>query len=183
LSNELNLPASFICSDIYDLQAALDEQFDVVFTSGGVLCWLYDLNRWAEIVARCLKPAGAFYLLESHPLLRVLKPRTDGSGKPVAWGYFDQGPIEVEERRSNGSPVLHPAHPAYYWPHALGDIVTALCSAGLRLEFLHEFPETVEVRSYEEVEPGSYELRVHGRVVIPAQFSLRATAEKKSRPL
>ncbi len=175
LSRELNLKARFICSNIYDLPAVLDGSFDIVFTAGGVLCWLDDLKRWAEIIARYLKPAGAFYLVEIHPLVRVFKPRTDGKGKPVEWGYFDPGPIEVEERRSNGNPTPHPPHPAYYWPHSLGDIISALCSAGLRLEFLHEFPGSVEVCSYEEVEPGRYELRTHGSVVIPAQFSLRAT--------
>jgi hypothetical protein len=61
----------------------------------------------------------------------ILKPRTDGQGKPVEWGYFDQEPIEVEEGRSNANPKVHPAQPAYYWSHSLGEIVTALCSAGL----------------------------------------------------
>ena len=175
LSKELNIDAEFICSDIFDLPTVLHKEFDIVYTSGGVLCWLPDLNRWAEIVANYLKPEGTVYILEGHPIVRVFKPRTDGNGKPVEWRYFDKGPIEVEEQRSNGNPSPHPSHKAYYWSHSLGEIITALCSAGLRIEFLHEFPETVEERSYEEVEPDRYELRVHRKVVIPGQFSIRAT--------
>jgi SAM-dependent methyltransferase len=151
------------------------KEFDIVYTSGGVLCWLPDLNRWAEIVVNYLKPEVTVYILEGHPIVRVFKPRTDGSGKPVEWRYFDKGPIEVEEQRSNGNPSPHPSHKAYYWSHSLGEIITALCFAGLRIEFLHEFPETIEERSYEEVEPDRYELRVHRKVVIPDQFSIRAT--------
>ena len=175
LSQELNLEAEFICSNIYDLPTVLDRQFDIVYTSGGVLSWLPDLSRWAEIIAGYLKPNGTVYIVEGHPMVRIFKPRTDGQGKPVEWGYFDQGPIEVEERRSNGNPTLHAAHKAYYWPHSLGEIVTALCSAGLRLEFLHEFPGRVEEYSYEEIEPGHYELRVHRKLEIPSHFSIRAT--------
>jgi SAM-dependent methyltransferase len=175
LSQELNIEAEFICSDIYDLPARLSAQFDIVYTSRGVLCWLPYLNRWAEIVARYLKPAGTFYIVGGHPIVRVFRPRTDGKGKPVVWGYFDREPIEVEERRSNANPMPHPPHMAYYWPHSLGEIITALCSAGLKIEFLHEFPETVEERSYEEVGPERYELRVHRKVVIPGRYSIRAT--------
>lgn len=175
LSEELNIKAEFICADIYDLPAVLDRQFDIVFTSHGVLCWLPDLDRWAKIVARCLKPTGTFYIVEGHPIVRTLKPRTDGQDQPVEWGYFDRGPIEVEERRSNANPMAHPSHTAYYWPHSLAEVVTALCSAGLRLEYLHEFPGTVEDRSYREIEAGRYELQVHRNVVIPNLFSIRAT--------
>lgn len=175
LSKELNIEAEFIHADIYNLPTILDRQFDIVYTSGGVLCWLPDLKLWAEIVARYLKPSGIVYVLESHPIMRIFKPRMDGQGKPVEWRYFDTGPVEVEERRSNGNPAAHPPHPAYYWPHSLGEIVTALCSAGLRLEFLHEFPGLVEPCSYQESQSGQYEVRVHQTVVIPSLFSIRAT--------
>ncbi|MCL4300001.1 MAG: class I SAM-dependent methyltransferase [Anaerolineae bacterium] len=174
LSQELNIKAEFICSDIYNLPTVLDKRFHIVYTSGGVLCWLPDLDRWARLITRYLKPGGTVYIMEGHPIVRAFKPRTDGQGNPVEWGYFDRGPIRVEERRSNGNSMLHPSHVACYWPHSLGEIISALCSAGLRLEFLHEFPETVEIRSYEEIEPSQYELRVHRTVVIPGFFSIRA---------
>ncbi len=174
LSQELNIEAEFICSDIYKLSTVFDKQFDIVYTSGGVLCWLPDLNRWAEIIIRYLKPGGIVYIIESHPIVRVFKPRTDGKGKPVEWNYFDRGPIAVEERRSNGNSMPHVPHVAYYWPHSLGEIVTALCSVGLRLEFLHEFPEMVEERSFDEIEPGRYKVRVYRNIAIPGQFSILA---------
>src|SRR6266496_3475313 len=44
LAAELGIPATFICSDLYRLPEVLDEQFDVVYTSGGVLEWLPDIE-------------------------------------------------------------------------------------------------------------------------------------------
>src|SRR3954464_11903705 len=66
LSRETGLPATFICSNIYDLPAALEGQFDIVFTSHGVLGWLPDMPNWGKVVAHFLKPGGTFYVAEVH---------------------------------------------------------------------------------------------------------------------
>src|SRR5205823_6131285 len=47
LADEVGLDARFIRADIYDLPDVLTETFDIVYTSGGVLFWLKDLDRWA----------------------------------------------------------------------------------------------------------------------------------------
>src|SRR5690606_3899602 len=72
LAEELQLPASFVCGDLYDAPALLQRQYDVVFTSYGVIGWLPDLNRWAEVVASCLKPGGRFVFAEFHPVVWML---------------------------------------------------------------------------------------------------------------
>ncbi len=54
LSRDLKIEADFVQSDIYDLPDNLDGEFDIVFTSGGVLPWLPDLKRWAEIITHFL---------------------------------------------------------------------------------------------------------------------------------
>jgi 2-polyprenyl-3-methyl-5-hydroxy-6-metoxy-1,4-benzoquinol methylase len=67
LNDALGLNAKFICCNVYDLKELLDEKFDIVFTSYGVVGWLPDLDKWAEIIAYYLKPSGTFYLAEFHP--------------------------------------------------------------------------------------------------------------------
>ena len=42
------------------IKISLDEKFDIVFTSYGVVGWLPDLDKWAEIIAHYLKPGGTF---------------------------------------------------------------------------------------------------------------------------
>ena len=59
LSRELNIPAAFVCSDIYRLPDVLSGEFDIVFTSYGVLHWLRDLPQWGKIIAHFLKPTAA----------------------------------------------------------------------------------------------------------------------------
>src|SRR5579864_4514537 len=67
LAADVGVPAAFIQSDIYELPGRLRGEFDIVFTSHGVLGWLPDLDRWAGVVAHFLRPGGRFCLIEGHP--------------------------------------------------------------------------------------------------------------------
>ena len=65
--------AEFVCADLYDADAHLGGRlFDIVFVSWGAIEWLPDLGRWADIVARHLKPGGTFYMAEIHPFAYAL---------------------------------------------------------------------------------------------------------------
>jgi 2-polyprenyl-3-methyl-5-hydroxy-6-metoxy-1,4-benzoquinol methylase len=67
LAAETGLEARFVVSDVVDLPDRLEGDFDVVFTSFGVLNWLPDVPRWAEVVAHFVRPGGFFYIAEAHP--------------------------------------------------------------------------------------------------------------------
>ncbi len=141
LAQELEIQAEFLCLDVYELPRVLDRQFDIVFTAGGVLDWLADLTGWAALIARYLKPGGIFYIIEIHPIKKILTPRLqDDRGNSIDRGYFHRPePVRVEERGSYAVQA-DSWHTAYYWSHGMGEIVTALAAAGLQLDFLHEFP-------------------------------------------
>jgi SAM-dependent methyltransferase len=169
LSRDLGLPARFVCADVYDLPGALPETFDVVFASYGVLSWLPDVPRWAGVAARLVRPGGAFYLVDRHPITRVERPRTtDSAGNPLREGYFSgPAPARAEEHGSYADPETEVWTTAYYWSHSLGEVVTALADAGLRLEFLHEFPEGPATGTGRPDAPP-------GTADAPAWFSVRA---------
>src|SRR5690606_35827712 len=69
IAKETQSNTRFICCDIYDLPNHLDEKFDIVFTSYGVIGWLPDLGKWAEIISNYLKPNGQFVFVEFHPVV------------------------------------------------------------------------------------------------------------------
>ena len=135
--------ARFIRADIYDLPPTLDGQFDIVFTSYGALFWLPDLTGWARLIARCLKPSGVFYMVEMSPLTNMLSFRPDAqpaNGRAdlifqVANPYAHTAAPQVEENTTAGG-----TETVYVWSYGLGETLTALIQAGLRLEYVHEFP-------------------------------------------
>ena len=176
LAEEVGLQARFICSDIFELPSVLEERFDIIFTSYGVLSWLNDLNRWAAIIARYLTPNGVFYMVEFHPVWDMLDEQ---DGTHLRYDYFHlPEPERFEEQGSYADRDTDFRHAGYAWSHGMGEIVTALISAGLRIEYLHEFPYSVYnvAECLEEREPGRFTVR--GQTgSIPLLFSIRARRE------
>lgn len=141
LSEETSIEADFICSDIYAMPDALKGQFDIVFTSAGVLCWLSDLERWAEIIFHFLKPGGFFYIREYHPMIWVFDDSANTTELKVHYSYFhNPEPVKWEPQGDYADPDAVVTHGSYEWTHSLGDVINALISAGLKIDFLHEFP-------------------------------------------
>ena len=89
LNARLGMDVEFIQSDIYKLPEVLDQQFDIVYTSYGVIGWLGDLAEWGKIIARYLKPGGKFVMVEFHPMLWML----DEDFKNIKYPYSRKSPI------------------------------------------------------------------------------------------
>jgi SAM-dependent methyltransferase len=141
LSKETGIKAEFICSDIYKLPEIHKKKYDIVYTSGGVLCWLPDLNEWGKIIAHFLKPGGFFYIMEGHPLMNIFDNSKTVTQLNVTQSYFHvKEPIKWEP---DGDYAVNDAvvrNPTYEWTHSMGDIINGLIQAGLKIEFLHEYP-------------------------------------------
>jgi len=142
LSGELDIPATFVCSDIEHLPDVLSGQFEIVFSSYGVLPWLRDLRRWAAVIAHFLAPNGVFYLVDDHPFMRALQVNDRGELTVANPYFFTEQPSRIEARGSYAAPgdAQTPLRAWYIWNHSLGEVLAALLGVGLRIEFLHEFP-------------------------------------------
>lgn len=141
---DAGIPARFIHSDVYALPQVLDADFDIVFTSYGVLTWLPDLRGWAEVVARYLKPGGTFYMVEIHPFAMVFQNEGDVDRLEVHYPYFPGSePIRCEGQGSYAAPDAPIESVSYEWPYTMGGVLTSLIEAGLRVDFVHEFDYTV----------------------------------------
>jgi SAM-dependent methyltransferase len=141
LADETGIKAEFIRTDIYALPELLKDEFDIVFMSYGVLCWLPELTKWAEIIAHFLKPGGFFYIVEGHPFLYVFNTSQDATEFEVHDSYFHcDEPIRGEYEVDYAEPDAVVTGTSCEWTHSLGDIINALIQAGLRIDFLHEFP-------------------------------------------
>lgn len=136
--------AEFICADVYDAGAHLGERrFDIVFTSWGAIEWLPDLERWASVVARHLRPGGTFYMAEIHPFAQAIEEVPGEHDVQVKYGLLPApeapavDPVQgsYADRGADTTGLV-----AYGWQHDFAEIIGALTGAGLRLEHLHEFP-------------------------------------------
>jgi SAM-dependent methyltransferase len=140
LNEELGLSAKFLSTDIYKTSELIQEQFDIVYTSYGVLCWLSDLNKWAEIIYSRLKPGGFFFIAETHPIMSIYG--LDKSGElTVQYPYFNSGAVECISDRSYADRSVELTNTkTFQWDHTLSDVINALISVGLKIETVQEYP-------------------------------------------
>ena len=134
----------FLEANVYDARAALTGDFDLVYTSIGVLCWLPDVTAWARVIASLLRPGGRFLLRDDHPMSMTIGEDVS-AGLRIEQPYFQRAePMTWDEAGSyvespGGFPQL--AHGvSHQWNHSIGEILTALLGAGLVLDSFAETP-------------------------------------------
>jgi SAM-dependent methyltransferase len=164
LALKTGLETQFVCSDVYGFEAEAEQSFDIVYTSYGAVCWLPDLQRWADVIASNLAAGGTFYMVEFHPIYDLL----------AGYSYFTTELPDVEEEGSyteNGTDVV--AELAT-WAHPLSNVVNALVNAGIQIEQLNEFPFSPYncFEGMEEREPGRFYLS-HKQHDVPIVYSLK----------
>jgi ubiquinone/menaquinone biosynthesis C-methylase UbiE len=173
LSTELDILAKFIRSNVYDIENVLDETFDIVYTSYGAINWLDDLDKWAKIMSRYLKPNGIFYMVEFHPFIYTFNDNSE-----ISDSYFKSNSLEtvVEKSYTDKSEISKKNLKHIEWHHSLSEVINNLIANGLKIEFLNEFPYQVYncFPNLVESEKGKWVSEKYGNK-IPHMYSIKAT--------
>ena len=136
LNEQLGLSAKFVQTNVYEIDKHIEEQFDVVFTSYGVIGWLPDLDRWAYQLLSRLKSGGTFYMVEFHPAMY----QYNWDNKQLEYSYFNTGEptLEIEEGTyaDRDSDI---SLKEYFWQHSFAEVFNALIKHGLEIESMNEY--------------------------------------------
>ena len=143
LSEAVGAPARWIEADVLDAPHELDSTADLLYTGRGSLMWLQDLDAWAAVLARLLAPEGRLVIFEGHPVEWLFDVDEDGHWIATDYDYF-AGPEASKGWARGYIDHLSIADDDQSWKFArawtLGEVVTAIVRAGLRLEALAEHP-------------------------------------------
>ena len=125
-----------------------------------------------------LRPGGSLYLADGHPAALVLDDAVAASdGTPGFYTpYFSGDPVIYCESEDYivGETTFKNAI-TQTWIHPLGEIVTGLIEAGMRLDWLHEH-DAVPWRMFRVLVREAHGLyRWPGKPWLPLAFSLSAT--------
>jgi len=140
LNTDLGLDAEFLCCNVLDTSEYIKDQFDIIYTSYGVIGWLPELVTWAKMIAERLKPGGFFYMVEFHPIVWMFDYLDDPT--KIAYGYQQKEVIYEEYKGTYADPNANIISKEYGWNHGLGEVITALIKAGLQIEYLNEYDQT-----------------------------------------
>ncbi|MBX0327220.1 class I SAM-dependent methyltransferase [Oscillochloris sp. ZM17-4] len=166
LSEDSGIPARFVRADVYDyLAEAAGAQFDRIYLGYGAICWLHDLAGFARGVVDILAPGGRLALMEFHPASNMLSPSWR-----LAHGYPQGGALleldGVGDYVGAAGDGLAPAgfapgaggfvnpHPCYLYRWGVGEVVSALAGAGLRILTLREYCYVNGERPFDAMRPG-----------------------------
>ncbi|WP_134764713.1 class I SAM-dependent methyltransferase [Nocardioides sp. 1609] len=180
LAAETGADVDFVESDVYAAADVLPEGgFDLVFTGIGALCWIPSVRRWADVVARLLRPGGRLFIREGHPMLWALgDPRPDGlvtvehpyveRAEATVW---DEPGTYVETDATFEHTLTHE------WNHGLGQTLTAVLDAGLVVTSFEEHDSAPwdALPGYTEPTADDGELRLRDRPWrVPFTYTLQA---------
>jgi len=132
LSKKTNTNTTFICSNIYDLPKVLEEQFDIIFTSYGTIGWLPDLDKWASIISKYLKPNGKFIFVEFHPVIWVFNDNFN----EIKYRYFKSEAIIEKENGTYANREADIEPETVTWNHSISEVVNNLIKNGLKINSL-----------------------------------------------
>ncbi|MDR7273803.1 class I SAM-dependent methyltransferase [Catenuloplanes atrovinosus] len=182
LAEAAGADVTYVESDVYGAVDALGaHRFDLVYTGIGAIGWLPDIRRWARTVAGLLRPGGRLFIREGHPMLWTIDERRDGDPLAVELPYFetpeplvwDDAETYVATERKLTNTTTHS------WNHGLGEIVTAVLDAGLRLTGLAEHDSVpwnaLPGRMHQAGEFGEWHLTDRPER-LPLTYTLRAVA-------
>ena len=172
LNDELGLNAKFICCNLYDLKEHLDDKFDIVFTSYGVIGWLPDLDKWAEIISQYLKPGGIFYMAEFHPVVWMF----DDEFTHIKYFYDNREVIITDSEGTYTDRSAAIKAKEYGWNHSLSEVLNALIKQGLKIEMFNEhmYSPYPCFNKMIQGEDGRWRIKgIEGK--IPMVYSIRAT--------
>ena len=175
LTNELNLKSEFICSDVYKLAEVLDKQYDIVFTTYGTIGWLPDIDKWAKIVSRYLKPGGKLIFAEFHPFIWMY----DNDLEEIEYSYFNSEPILETESGSYANKNAETKLDYVSWNHGVAEVLNSLIKNDLEILDFQEYaysPYDI-FKNMTEMGKGKYIVKKFGNKV-PLVYSIMAIKKK-----
>jgi 2-polyprenyl-3-methyl-5-hydroxy-6-metoxy-1,4-benzoquinol methylase len=157
LNQELGLNSKFICCDIYDLHNHLDEKFDIVFTSYGTIGWFPDLDKWARLISKYLKPNGRFIFVDFHPFVWMY----DNDFTKFEYSYFKKEAIVETETGTYADREADLELTTVGWNHSISEVVNSLLNNGIQISALDEFDFSPYncFKNMEEFEPKKYRIK------------------------
>ncbi len=157
LAAELDLPATFVCSDLYELPLNLTGTFDIVYTSYGTIGWLPDLKKWAEVIFKFLKPGGRFVFVEFHPVVWMFNNELTA----ITYSYFNVETIVEKQTGTYADPSSGKTYEFEVWNHSLAEVINNLVQAGIKLTHFAEYDYS-PINCFQntiEIKPGRWQIK------------------------
>jgi len=136
LNDRCGTSVTFIETNTYDIGDVITEQFDLIFMSYGVTCWLPDILQLAHVVYQRLRPRGKVLIAEFHPALMMY----DFVKTEISYSYNNTSVYKEEVSETYAqSQDDHVQGVEYFWQHSLEELMNSFLNVGLSLSVFREY--------------------------------------------
>ena len=173
LNTACSTQVTFVESDVLQILPHLENTFDVVFASYGVVGWHPSAKAWMDAAFSYLKPGGSLVLVDFHPVLWIL----DEEFKEIKYTYFNTGVIIEDRAGSYAAPEANQMV-NYTWNHSISDLILPIVDHPERsLTFFGESDwSPYALFEYTEKAPGQNQ--INGKEgFYPLVYAIRARKE------
>lgn len=143
LAKAAEADVEFVCCEAHAIPKDYWSGFDLVVITVGVLSWMPDIAKFFGEIEKLLKPGGAVFVYEQHPIVVMVEP--GGADDPVIWelSYFFKDPYIDANGLDYYGGETYDATPTASFTHKMSDILMAGITNGLRLEVFEELPNHI----------------------------------------
>lgn len=138
-----NIDCSFVCTDIYDIDANYNTSFDLITVTIGVLSWMPDLAGFFAVANRMLRPGGAMFIYEQHPILEMVEPGKSEDPVVLEISYFKQDAFIDTDGLDYYGGGTYESKPLYSYIHKISDVIMAGVGIGYSIEHFEERPDHI----------------------------------------
>lgn len=172
LNSLCGLDAEFVCCDVYQIADFIKGRFDLVFSSYGTIGWLPDLEKWAGLISKYLKPGGSFVFAEFHPFVWMY----NSDFSRLAYSYFKTEAIIEKEEGTYADKNAKLDIESISWNHSISEVLGSLLGAGLKLDVFKEFDYSPYdcFKNTEPVGEGKFRIK-NFQSKVPLVYALKAT--------
>jgi len=138
-----HIDCEFLRTNIYDIPATYNKQFDLIYITIGAICWLPDLVALFDVIIRLLKPKGYLFIYDMHPIL-VMFQETDQNNPPsLTNSYFGTEPVIDTNGLDYYEHKKYEALPVYWFHHKMSDIITGCLQNNLAIKHFCEYEHDI----------------------------------------
>lgn len=148
LADIADLDANFVCTDALAIDPAQYQPADILLITVGALAWIPDLPLFFRVAAGLLAGGGKLLIHEQHPCANIFFCDSEPGFDPKfperpGYSYFRTEPLVSEDGLDYYGDTEYVALPSVEFFHTMGEIVTAVSAAGLRIERLEEYSDDI----------------------------------------
>ena len=142
-----NNECQFVCTDVFDISCEYNSKFDIAYVTVGALGWIPDIKAFFAKVKNILKPNGAIFIYELHPVIEMLPSDDNHEIDPlqIIEPYFKKEPYEETTGLDYAGKTNAQTTTQYWFVWKISDIIMAIIEQDFNIsrfvEYSHDISE------------------------------------------